>query len=250
MLTGDKVETAKCIAISSGLKIREHEFMEIIGVDNIAKLDSARDMKKKVIIIDGSTLSLVLEFHTKTFIEVATQAAGVICCRVSPTQKSEIVEALIKHTKFRICAIGDGGNDVGMIQSAHVGIGIEGKEGKQASLAADFSITEFKYLFPLVVWHGRLSYLRTAKLSHFIFHRGLVYAIIQALFTIVFYYSAIPIYNGYLMLGYTTFFTSMPVFALIMDTDITYRTIKQYPNLYQSLQLGRALNLTRFFFWM
>lgn len=250
MLTGDKVETAKCISISTRLKKQEHEFFEILGQENIGKLENARDMENKVVIIDGSNLAQVLEFHKETFIRVASQAAAVVCCRVSPTQKSEIVEALKKYTKHRVCAIGDGGNDVGMIQSAHVGIGIEGKEGKQASLAADFSITEFKYLFPLIVWHGRLSYLRTAKLSHFIFHRGLVYAIIQALFTIVFYYSAIPIYNGYLMLGYTTAFTSLPVFALIMDYDISYKTIVNYPNLYQSIQLGRALNGTRFLFWM
>ena len=250
MLTGDKVETAKCISISAGLKKREHEFFELFDVESIGKLESARDMETKVLIIDGVTLSQVLEFHKAKFIEVAALAAGVICCRVSPTQKTEIVEALQRYTKHRICSIGDGGNDVGMIQAAHVGIGIEGKEGKQASLAADFSITEFKYVFPLIVWHGRLSYLRTAKLSHFIFHRGLVYAVIQALFTIVFYYSAIPIYNGYLMLGYTTFFTSMPVFALIMDYDMSYKTVKDYPILYQSQQLGRALNVTRFLFWM
>ena len=248
MLTGDKVETAKCIAISSCLKKPDCHFYEIIGIENVKKLETARDLENKVIVIDGDTLGCVLEFHVSKFVEVASQAAGVICCRVSPTQKSEIVEALKKHTKYRVCSIGDGGNDVGMIQSAHVGIGIEGKEGKQASLAADFSITEFKYIFPLIAWHGRLSYIRTAKMSHFVFHRGLVYAIIQALFTIVFYYSAIPIYNGYLMLGYTTFFTSMPVFALIMDVDIEYKTIKSFPDLYQTQQLGRALNLTRFFF--
>jgi phospholipid-translocating ATPase len=252
MLTGDKVETAKCISISAGLKKREHQFLEIIGHDateNLASLN-LKELDNKVVIIDGNTLSVVLQFHCKEFIQVACSAAGVICCRVSPTQKSEIVESLQKFTKFRVCAIGDGGNDVGMIQSSHVGVGIEGKEGKQASLAADFSINEFKHVLPLVLWHGRLSYLRTARLSHFIFHRGLVYAVIQALFTIVFYYSALPIYNGYLMLGYTTAFTSMPVFALIMDVDIPYRTIKMYPNIYMALQLGRALNLTRFLFWM
>jgi phospholipid-translocating ATPase len=250
MLTGDKIETAKCIAISTGLKKVDNQFIEFTNIESIDKVESINEMDNKVIIIDGNTLAVVLEFHSKRFVEIAKQAAGVICCRVSPTQKSEIVEALQKHTNQRVCAIGDGGNDVGMIQAAHVGIGIEGKEGKQASLAADFSISEFKYASRLILWHGRLSYLRTAKLSHFIFHRGLVYAIIQALFTIVFYYCAIPIYNGYLMLGYTTAFTSMPVFALIMDTDITYRTIKEYPILYQSLQLGRALNVTRFLFWM
>lgn len=250
MLTGDKVETAKCISISAGLKKREHKFLEILSYEVFQEIEMVKDLDSRVIIIDGNTLGTVLQLNCKGFIQIACAAAGVICCRVSPTQKSEIVESLQKYTKFRVCAIGDGGNDVGMIQSAHVGIGIEGKEGKQASLAADFSINEFKNILPLILWHGRLSYLRTARLSHFIFHRGLVYAVIQALFTIVFYYSALPIYNGYLMLGYTTAFTSMPVFALIMDVDITYKTIKMYPNIYMALQLGRALNVTRFLFWM
>jgi phospholipid-translocating ATPase len=72
---------------------------------------------------------------------MAKNAKALMCCRVSPTQKTQIVQVLQKYTKDSICAIGDGGNDVGMIQAANVGIGVEGKEGKQASLASDFSIT-------------------------------------------------------------------------------------------------------------
>ena len=108
MLTGDKIETAKCISISTGLKKKEQEFFEIIGVENAHRLESGVIMDNKVLIIDGNTLSVVLEFHKAKFIEVASKAAGVVCCRVSPTQKSEIVEALQEHTKYRICAIGRG----------------------------------------------------------------------------------------------------------------------------------------------
>lgn len=103
-----------------------------------------------------------------------------------------------KYTSKRVCSIGDGGNDVGMIQAAHVGIGIVGKEGKQASLASDFSINEFRMIEELILWHGRLSYKRTAKLSHFVFHRGLIISIVQALFIALAHYAAIPIYNGFL----------------------------------------------------
>jgi phospholipid-translocating ATPase len=84
-----------------------------------------------------------------------------------------------KYTNTRTLSIGDGGNDVGMIQEAHVGIGIVGKEGKQASLAADFSILEFKALKLLLLWHGRLSYKRSAVLAQFVIHRGLIISIIQ-----------------------------------------------------------------------
>jgi phospholipid-translocating ATPase len=84
-----------------------------------------------------------------------------------------------KYTNTQTCSIGDGGNDVGMIQEAHVGVGIVGKEGKQASLAADFSILQFKALKLLLLWHGRLSYKRSAVLSQFVIHRGLIISIIQ-----------------------------------------------------------------------
>ena len=87
-------------------------------------------------------------------------------------------------TNTRTCSIGDGGNDVGMIQEAHVGVGIVGKEGKQASLAADFSINEFRSLKLLLLWHGRLSYKRSAVLSQFVIHRGLIISIIQVIYYI------------------------------------------------------------------
>jgi phospholipid-translocating ATPase len=122
-----------------------------------------------------------------------------------------------------------------MILEANVGIGIVGKEGKQASLAADFSINEFKYLRRLVLWHGRLSYKRSAVLSQFVIHRGLIIAIIQAIFSIVFYFVAIPIYNGFLITGYSTIYTMFPVFSLVTDIDCTETAVMKFPILYSSL---------------
>mgnify|MGYP001096131967 FL=1 len=257
MLTGDKVETAKCIAIATNLKKREQQWFEIIGTQDFSdisvkleELKNTAETRPIVAIIDGGAIGVILESCAEKFIKVAGMVDAAIICRASPTQKTQIVECLKKYTNYRVCSIGDGGNDVGMIQAAHLGIGIEGKEGKQASLAADFSINEFKYLAPLLLWHGRLSYIRTAKLSNFIFHRGLIIAVIQALFSIIFYYVAIPIYNGYLMLGYTTVFTSMPVFSLVLDKDADYRTIAEHRDLYMSLQSGHKLNGTSFLIWI
>jgi len=110
---------------------------------------------------------------------MAAKAPSVICCRCSPPQKEAITTGM-KHLLGRgVAGIGDGGNDVGMIQSANVGIGIEGKEGKQAALASDFSIKKFKDIKKLFLWHGRLSYIRTALLTNFIIHRGLIISVIQ-----------------------------------------------------------------------
>lgn len=257
ILTGDKVETAECIAISTKLKSREEDWFEMIDVpkENIlAKLDEFSKTntkilpsdRSKVLVIDGATLNSVLKDFRQQFIESACLAPSVVCCRVAPTQKSQIVDALKEFTDKRICSIGDGGNDVGMIQAAHIGIGVEGKEGKQASLAADFSIAKFNSLSRLVLWHGRLSYKRTAKLSYFVFHRGLIISFIQALFTCIFFFSAIPIYNGMLMLGYTSAYTMMPVFSLVLDVDADVNSIMRYPVLYESLQTRKLLRFTSF----
>lgn len=117
-----------------------------------------------------------------------------------------------------------------MIQSADVGIGIVGKEGMQAALAADFSIEKFKYLSRLLLWHGRLSYKRSAVLSQFVIHRGLIISLIQMIFIVCFYFVPIPIYNGFLMLGYSTIFTMFPVFSLIFDEDIDETTSQDFVN--------------------
>jgi phospholipid-translocating ATPase len=150
----------------------------------------------------------------------------------------------------RMAAIGDGGNDVCMIQAAHVGLGIVGKEGRHASLAADFSITQFHHCKSLILWHGRGAYLRSATLSQFIFHRGIIISIIQAIFSSIFYFASIPIFTGWLMVGYTTCFTMFPTFSLVLDEDVTETTVLAFPELYSDLQKGRALNLKTFLFWV
>lgn len=135
------------------------------------------------LVIDGESLQLCIDHFQTEFIEVATKLSAVVACRCSPTQKADIARLIRFHTKKRVACIGDGGNDVSMIQAADVGLGIVGKEGKQASLAADFSINQFSYLTKLLVWHGRNSYKRSAKLAQFVIHRGLIISIIQAVFS-------------------------------------------------------------------
>lgn len=220
MLTGDKVETAKCIAISTGLKHANDEIFEIKDVKDDLDLSNrlnqfSNECNNKVLLIDGAALTKALENNRKLFFESAVRAPAVICSRCLPNQKAVVAEMVKAFSHKRVACIGDGGNDVGMIQAGDIGIGIVGKEGKQASLASDFSIMEFKSLKALILWHGRLYYKNSAKLSQFIIHRGLVISFIQMFFTLFFYYVAIQIYNGYLLLGYTTVYTSFPVFSLV-----------------------------------
>lgn len=122
-----------------------------------------------------------------------------------------------------------------MIQAADIGVGIVGKEGKQAALASDFSILRFKDVGPLLLWHGRLAYKRTSVMAQFVMHRGLIISIIQMIFSLVFYFVAIPVYNGWLMLGYATVYTMFPVLCLIVDEDIDKPKALEYTELYKPL---------------
>lgn len=124
---------------------------------------------------------------------MAQKAPAVMICRCSPLQKAQIVRIMKNETGSLTLSIGDGGNDVAMIQESHVGIGIFGKEGKQAALSSDFSITEFKHLKNLMFWHGRLGYNRTSALAQFIIHRGMLVTIVQLCFSLAFYNAPISI---------------------------------------------------------
>ncbi|EGR32551.1 phospholipid-translocating p-type flippase family protein, putative [Ichthyophthirius multifiliis] len=254
MLTGDKVETAKCIAVSAGLKSVNQEIFEIIDqTDEMVLREMIQQFSHKancVLLIDGTSLCKIISSCDKLFFETATQAPSVICCRCAPKQKASVTECIKKYTNKRVLCVGDGGNDVGMIQCAHVGVGIVGKEGKQAALASDFSILEFRYLKCLLLWHGRNSYKKATTLSLFVIHRGLIISIIQMIFSSIFYFVAIPIYNGMLMLGYATFYTSLPVFCLIFDEDISQEMAFQYPQLYTTLQKNRKMNTKTSILWI
>jgi phospholipid-translocating ATPase len=251
MLTGDKVETAKCIAISAGLKAQNQSIFEIKGTDDLLlreKLLEYENERNSVLLLDGAALTTILEQFKKLFFELARQAPAVICCRCSPAQKATIAEEL-KALGTVTAAVGDGGNDVGMILQSSYGIGIVGKEGNQASMASDVSLLEFKYLKPLILWHGRNSYKLCSALCQFVLHRGLVISILQMAFTMLFYQVAIPLYNGLLMLGYATVYTSLPVLSILCDEKISRETILKYPNLYCSLRKNREMGVKRFLLW-
>ena len=188
MLTGDKVETARCVAVSSKLVARGqyiHTIAKMRRKDAAQEnLDFLRSKTDSCLLIDGESLSMFLTHYRTEFISAAVLLPTVVACRCSPTQKAEVAKLIKDYTKKRVCCIGDGGNDVSIIQAADVGVGIVGKEGRQASLAADFSIEQFHHLTKLLVWHGRNSYKRSAKLAQFVIHRGLIIAVCQTMYSI------------------------------------------------------------------
>ena len=256
MLTGDKVETATCIAISSKLVGRGQNIFQIQKIaDKGQALTALHSIQSKMmdhaLVVDGSSLQVFLDHFAKQFLDIVSELPCVICCRCTPTQKADIARLIKPYAAGkRVCAIGDGGNDVSMIQEAHVGIGIVGKEGKQASLAADFSIVQFSHISRLLLWHGRNSYKRSAKMSQFVVHRGFIITAIQAVFSAIFYFAPIAIYQGIVAAGYCTIYTMFPVFSLSFDKDVTEYTAMMYPELYKELLKGRIMNMRTFFTWI
>ncbi|XP_058801289.1 probable phospholipid-transporting ATPase IIB isoform X2 [Phymastichus coffea] len=254
MLTGDKLETATCIAKSSRLVSRTqglHVFKSVVTrTDAHLELNIFRKKQDCALVISGDSLEVCLQYYEDEFLELACGSPAVICCRCSPTQKAEVVSLIQRHTGKRTAAVGDGGNDVSMIQSADAGIGIEGLEGRQASLAADFSITQFSHLANLLLVHGRRSYKRSAALSQFVIHRGLIISTMQAVFSTVFYFSSVPLYQGFLMVGYGTLYTMFPVFSLVLDKDVSGKIALTFPELYKDLSKGRSLSYKTFFMWV
>uniref|UniRef100_A0A8C6WY41 Phospholipid-transporting ATPase n=1 Tax=Neogobius melanostomus TaxID=47308 RepID=A0A8C6WY41_9GOBI len=254
MLTGDKLETATCIAKSSHLVSRNQDIHVFKPVSNRGEahleLNAFRRKHDCALVISGDSLEVCLRYYEHEFVELACQCPAVVCCRCSPTQKAQIVKLLQQHTDNRTCAIGDGGNDVSMIQAADCGIGIEGKEGKQASLAADFSITQFKHIGRLLMVHGRNSYKRSAALGQFVMHRGMIISTMQAVFSSIFYFASVPLYQGFLMVGYATIYTMFPVFSLVLDQDVKPEMALLYPELYKDLTKGRSLSFKTFLIWV
>ncbi|XP_023389849.1 probable phospholipid-transporting ATPase IIA [Pteropus vampyrus] len=205
MLTGDKLETATCTAKNAHLVTRNQDIHVFRLVTNRGEahleLNAFRRKHDCALVISGDSLEVCLKYYEYEFMELACQCPAVVCCRCAPTQKAQIVRLLQERTGKLTCAVGDGGNDVSMIQESDCGVGVEGKEGKQAALASDFSITQFKHLGRLLMVHGRNSYKRSAALSQFVIHRSLCISTMQAVFSSVFYFASVPLYQGFLIIG-------------------------------------------------
>lgn len=205
-----------------------------------------------MIVITGGALAVVLNDSTlqKLFYKVALVSESVVICRCSPKQKADIAYILKTQYQKVVCCIGDGGNDVGMIKAASVGIGIQGKEGLQASLASDFSIAEFRQSSNLLLWHGRLATIWASNITLFILYRGLLLSIIQSIYSISFYYIQTNIVNENAQSFYVTFFTNFLVISMVINEDMTKEQIYNYPIFYTQSQMGDSLCLKAFLIWV
>jgi P-type E1-E2 ATPase len=130
--------------------------------------------------VEANALKLILSnaLYKKYFIKIAKSCEAVICCRVSPSQKADVVRLIKSDDELAITlAIGDGANDVSMIMEAHIGVGLYGNEGMRAVQSGDFALAEFRFLWRLLLVHGRWNYLRNAELILYFFYKNIVFTL-------------------------------------------------------------------------
>ncbi|XP_077989510.1 putative phospholipid-transporting ATPase IM [Glandiceps talaboti] len=201
------------------------------------------------LVINGHSLAhaLMPEFE-KDFLDAASLCKSVICCRVTPLQKAMVVDLVKKYKKAVTLSIGDGANDVSMIKTAHIGVGISGQEGMQAVLASDFSFGQFKYLERLLLVHGRWSYMRMCKFLDYFFYKNFAFTMCHFWFAFFCGFSAQTVYDQWFITLYNIIFTSLPVIALgIFDQDVNAANCVRYPKLYIPGQKFQGFNAWVFF---
>ena len=172
------------------------------------------------IVIDGFTLAFVFENRNveQKFFQFCFAANSVICCRVSPKQKSDVVALAKRNGPWITVAIGDGANDVSMIMEAHIGVGIRGKEGTQAVRSADYAIGQFKFLKTLTLCHGRWGYRRVGLFICYYFYKNVILVFCEMYFAFVNGYSGQIYFVDWLPMLYNAVWTSWPcIFTYIFE---------------------------------
>ena len=183
---------------------------------------------------------------------------SIICCRCSPIQKSQIVKFVRKNTKDLTLGIGDGENDVNMIKTSHIGIGIYGKEGSQAAYNSDYAFYEFKYLKRLLFGNGRFILLRNSYLYNLFFSKNFVYTLQYLLLNFFTLYSGTFLFDEYYDSMFNTFVSILPLvtYSIIEeDIDINFnnhskkeKVMMTYllPDMYKQARDIKPLNVIRY----
>ncbi|KAK9899263.1 aminophospholipid-transporting P-type ATPase [Cystobasidium minutum MCA 4210] len=265
VLTGDRQETAINIGLSCRL-ISESMSLVIVNeetmhdtksyitkkLEQIKAQKSTGDLEELALIIDGKSLTYALEKEISgLFLELAVMCKAVVCCRVSPLQKALVVKLVKKNMKSILLAIGDGANDVSMIQAAHVGIGISGVEGLQAARSADVAISQFRYLTKLLLVHGTWSYQRLSKLILYSFYKNIVLYMLNFWFSFNNSFSGQVLFESWTLTFYNVIFTVLPPVVLgVFDQFVSARMLDRYPEQYQFGQRNAFFNVRVFWQWI
>ncbi|XP_058002453.1 phospholipid-transporting ATPase 1 isoform X2 [Hevea brasiliensis] len=228
-------------------KNAEIDYLEIAEgkKEGIAKVPLA-------LIIDGNSLVYILEKELESeLFDLATSCKVVLCCRVAPLQKAGIVDLIKSRTDDMTLAIGDGANDVSMIQMADVGVGICGQEGRQAVMASDFAMGQFRFLKRLLLVHGHWNYQRIGYLVLYNFYRNAVFVLMLFWYILRTAFSTTSALTDWSSVFYSVIYTSVPTIVVgILDKDLSHRTLLEYPKLYGAGYRQEAYNMRLFWITM
>uniref|UniRef100_A0A3Q4H379 Phospholipid-transporting ATPase n=1 Tax=Neolamprologus brichardi TaxID=32507 RepID=A0A3Q4H379_NEOBR len=226
VLTGDKQETAENIGYSCNM---------------------LREEMKDVFFVSANTAFALEKNLRLELLRTACMCQTVICCRVTPLQKAQVVQLVKKYKQAVTLAIGDGANDVSMIKAAHIGVGISGQEGMQAVLSSDFSFAQFRYLQRLLLVHGRWSYIRMCKFLGYFFYKNFTFTLVHFWYAFFCGFSAQTVYDEWFITFYNTIYTALPVLGLsLFEQDVNDRWSLQHPQLYAPGQKNQYFNKKAF----
>nr|XP_022336878.1 probable phospholipid-transporting ATPase IF isoform X7 [Crassostrea virginica]XP_022336879.1 probable phospholipid-transporting ATPase IF isoform X7 [Crassostrea virginica] len=265
VLTGDKEETAVNISYSAG---HIHDGMEELRVTKVTCTDHTKcgeeitknihrcasrssSSQQFVLIVDGFSLTFALSEHTEMFRKLCQMCAAVLCCRMSPLQKAEVVKLMkvASHTPVT-AAIGDGANDVSMIQEAHVGLGIMGKEGRQAVRNSDYAFAKFRFLQRLLLVHGHYFYYRLATLVQYFFYKNVAFITMQLFFAFYSAFSQQSLLVSFHLMFYNITMTSLPIFIYsLFEQHISQHDLLDKPHLYKNITRNSKLDKKNFLQW-
>ncbi|XP_029460544.1 probable phospholipid-transporting ATPase IH isoform X1 [Rhinatrema bivittatum] len=284
VLTGDKMETAAATCYACKLFRRNTQLLELTTkkIEEQSLHDVLFELSKTVLrhsdsltrdnfsgfstdfqdyglIIDGAALSLLMKprqdghpgNYRELFLEICRNCSAVLCCRMAPLQKAQIVK-LIKASKEHpiTLAIGDGANDVSMILEAHVGIGIVGKEGRQAARNSDYAIPKFKHLKKMLLVHGHFYYVRIAELVQYFFYKNVCFIFPQFLYQFFCGFSQQPLYDAAYLTLYNISFTSLPILLYsLIEQHVSMDVLKRDPSLYRDIAKNALLRWRLFIYW-
>ncbi|KAF7029325.1 hypothetical protein CFC21_041110 [Triticum aestivum] len=273
ILTGDKQETA--ISIGYSCKLLTNDMRQIV-INNNSKESCKKSLEEALartkehrvassigspypvlasessgtvlaLIVDGNSLVYILDTELQEeLFKVATECSVVLCCRVAPLQKAGIVALIKNRTDDMTLAIGDGANDVSMIQMADVGVGISG-QGGQAVMASDFSMGQFRFLVPLLLVHGHWNYQRMGYMILYNFYKNATFVLVLFWYVLYTSFTLTTAITEWSSLLYTVLYTSLPTIVVgILDKDLSKSTLLAYPKLYGSGQRNEKYNLNLF----